>query len=133
MISKEARNLIQRLMDLDARRRYRACDLLREPWIKCGDLPLSIFETAGAVFRAHSVEVGRASAAAKPVNWRNKSKADHFNKSVATIHVQALAELKRLGYGSKAIEDSLRSGSGNVASGTIGGGVSHQNQIYKAY
>ena len=126
MISKEAQNLIQRLMDQDPRRRYRASDLMREPWIKCSDLPLSVFETAGAVFRAHSVEVGRASAAAKPTNWRNKSKADHFNKSVAAIHVQALGELKRLGYSSKAIEDSLRAGSGNVTSGgTIGDGVSH--------
>ena len=29
---------------------------MREQWIKCNDLPLSIFETAGTLFRASSVD-----------------------------------------------------------------------------
>ena len=67
-------------------------------------------------------------------SWgRSSSKADYFNKNIANIHVQALGELKKLGYSSKAIDESLKSGNGNSATGSIGGGINHQNQIYKAY
>jgi hypothetical protein len=41
---------------VDTRKRFRASDLMREQWIKCNDLPLSIFETAGTLFRASSVD-----------------------------------------------------------------------------
>ena len=136
-MSRDARGLIQRLLDVDSRRRYRACDLMREPWIKCNDLPLSIFETAGSLFRANSVDARASmsnSSFVNPTSWtRSNSKADCFNRNIANIHVQALGELKKQGYSSKAIDESLKSGNGNVQTGTIGGGINHQNQIYKAY
>jgi len=34
--------------------------MIKESWIKCQDLPLSIFETAGGIYRANSVD-GRTS------------------------------------------------------------------------
>lgn len=55
-MSREARHLIMKLLEVDPRRRYRAGDMLKEPWIKCSDLPLSVFETAGSLFRANSVD-----------------------------------------------------------------------------
>ena len=51
---REARGVILRLIEPDTRKRYRASELMREPWIKCSDLPLSVFETAGALFRTTS-------------------------------------------------------------------------------
>jgi hypothetical protein len=30
--------------------------MIKESWIKCQDLPLSIFETAGGIYRANSVD-----------------------------------------------------------------------------
>lgn len=56
LMSKDAKNIITKLLELDPRRRYRASDLMREPWIKCNDMPLTIFETAGSIFRANSID-----------------------------------------------------------------------------
>jgi|TARA_B110001450_G_C17417443_1_gene398411 hypothetical protein len=55
-MSRDARYVVQRLVEVDTRKRFRASDLMREQWIKCNDLPLSIFETAGTLFRASSVD-----------------------------------------------------------------------------
>lgn len=55
-ISREAKQIVDKLIETDPRRRYRAMDLMREKWIQCRDLPLSIFETAGGVFRANSMD-----------------------------------------------------------------------------
>ena len=60
MMSRDASHLVQKMLNIDCRLRLKACDLIREPWIKCKDLPLSIFETAGGVFRSHSSD-GRSS------------------------------------------------------------------------
>jgi len=59
-MSREARFLISRLLEIDPRKRFRAQDLIREPWVKCHDLPLSVFESAGGIYRANSVD-GRTS------------------------------------------------------------------------
>ena len=59
MMSSEAKYIISRLLEIDPKRRFKASDLIREPWIKCNDLPLSIFESAGLLFRANSMD-GRA-------------------------------------------------------------------------
>ena len=56
MINREARHLIMKLLEVDSRKRYRASELMREPWIKCQDMQLSIFETAGSLFRANSMD-----------------------------------------------------------------------------
>lgn len=56
LMSREAKYVVSRLLEVDSRRRFRACELLREPWIQCNDLPLSVFETAGGIFRANSVD-----------------------------------------------------------------------------
>ena len=56
MMSRDARFIVTRLIEVDYRRRFKAHELIREPWIKCQDLPLSIFETAGGLFRANSVD-----------------------------------------------------------------------------
>ena len=58
-MSRESKYIISRLLEIDTRRRIRASELMRENWIKCSELPLSIFETAGSLFRANSVD-GRA-------------------------------------------------------------------------
>ena len=58
-MSTEAKRVITSLVEVDQRKRFTAQDLVREPWIKCKDLPLSIFESAGGLFRASSMD-GRA-------------------------------------------------------------------------
>ena len=55
-MSREARHIISRLIEVNHHKRYRASDLMKEKWIQCNDLPLSIFETAGGIFRANSVD-----------------------------------------------------------------------------
>jgi len=55
-MAREARTVIMKLVEPDPRKRYRASELMREPWIKCNDLPLSVFETAGSLFRTASVD-----------------------------------------------------------------------------
>ena len=136
-MSRDARNIIQKLLDLDPRRRHRACDLMREPWIKCNDLPCSIFETAGQLFRANSVDergnrhhnalISQVHGTSTGGNayGRSNSKADNFNRNIAHIHTNAMSELKKKGFSSKAIDESLKEGNNAMASGSIGGGISH--------
>ena len=64
---------------------------MRESWIKCNDLPLSIFETAGTLFRASSVD-GRSNISVNNfkesgINGpRGNSKADGFNRNISKLH-----------------------------------------------
>jgi hypothetical protein len=106
-MSREAKYIISRLLEIDTRRRIRAGELMREAWIKCSDIPLSIFETAGSLFRASSVD-GRAIMSLSTVDHENRSKAEGFNKSLAKLHVKALDNLKGMGISSKAVDESLR-------------------------
>lgn len=129
-MTREAKYIISRLLEVDPRRRFRAQDLMRENWIKCTDLPLSIFETAGGLFRANSMD-GRAIMSLTmsenndaPPATRSSSKAEGFNKSIAKLHVKAVDHLKNMGFSSKAIDDSLRQATADKSSG---------NQIYHAY
>lgn len=106
-MSREARYIISRLIEVDPRRRFRAKDLIKESWIKCSDLPLSVFESAGFLYRASSVD-GRARVGSLSGS-KPSSNADHFNKNITKLHINAMDHLKSLGYSSKAIEDSLHS------------------------
>ena len=106
-MSRESKYIISRLLEIDTRRRFKAGDMMRENWIKCSDLPLSIFETAGGLFRANSVD-GRAIMTLSAVDQESRSKAEGFNKSLAKLHVQALDNLKGMGISSKTIDESLR-------------------------
>ena len=103
MMSRDARHIISRLVEVDSRKRFRASDLMKERWIQCNDLPLSVFETAGGLFRANSVD-GRVQHGA-----RNSSKADGFNRNITKLHVQAVESLRTMGFSQKAIEDSMKS------------------------
>ena len=64
---------------------------MREQWIKCNDLPLSIFETAGTLFRASSVD-GRSNLSMHNLRdtgshgTRGSSKADGFNRNISKLH-----------------------------------------------
>ena len=116
-MSREASHLVSKMLEVDTRRRLKASDLVREPWIKCKDLPLSIFETAGSVFRAHSTD-GRTGISsnfgAKTTHGsfnehpRNSSKAESFNRGIALLHGKTLDHMKTLGYSQKDIEESLK-------------------------
>jgi hypothetical protein len=44
------------LLELNQTRRIRASDLIKDPWIRCQDLPLSVFEQAGTFHRNASCE-----------------------------------------------------------------------------
>lgn len=140
-MSRDARFIVTRLLEVDSKRRFRASELIREPWIKCADLPLSVFETAGGLFRANSVD-GRA---ALNLNFgssdpngggssqsnapRSSSKAENFNRGIAKLHVKAIDHLKTLGYSHKAIDESLK-----VQGNPSGfGGVTQHSQVYRAY
>ena len=57
IMSRDARKIIEKMLEVDSRKRIRARDLLRESaWIQCKDLPLSVFENAGTIFRASSMD-----------------------------------------------------------------------------
>lgn len=99
VVSRDATHLISKMLEIDCKKRLKACELIRDPWIKCKDLPLSIFETAGGVFRAHSSD-GRSgisnSFGAKTTQGsisgpaRNNSKAENFNRGIAMLHVKTI-------------------------------------------
>ena len=94
-MSRDARYLVTRLLEIDCKRRFRANELIREPWIKCGDLPLSIFETAGGLFSANSVDgrtsinlnFGSGEVSSGGHGTRSNSKAENFNRGIAKLHV----------------------------------------------
>ena len=46
-LSKDARKIIHSLLELNHTRRIKATELIKDPWIKCQDLPLSAFEKVG--------------------------------------------------------------------------------------
>jgi len=53
LMSREAKTIISKLLETDPRKRARAKDLIRDhEWVMCKDLPLSIFENAGNIFKA---------------------------------------------------------------------------------
>jgi serine/threonine protein kinase len=81
-MSREARTIISKLIETDSRKRFKASDLIKENWINCQDLPLSVFESAGGLFRANSVD-GRI----RGSEGRSRSKADGFNRNITKIHV----------------------------------------------
>ena len=82
---------------------------MNEPWIKCADLPLSIFETAGQIFRTTSMERQNGSTFnLASSESRSKSKSDGFNRKIQKVHVCAIDHLKTLGFSNRAIEDSLK-------------------------
>ena len=39
------------MLEIDARKRITAAELVRDPFITCNDLRLTVFETAGSTFR----------------------------------------------------------------------------------
>jgi serine/threonine protein kinase len=51
-LSKEVKAIIAKLLEPDSRKRLKASDLMQDPWIQCKDLPLTVFENAGGIFRA---------------------------------------------------------------------------------
>ena len=131
-MSREARYLVTRLLELDPKRRFKASDLIKEQWIKCHDLPLSIFETAGGLFRANSMD-NRAAltlnfGSSEGTKGRSDSKAETFNKSLTQLHLHAIDHLKGLGYSSKAIDESMKPvHQGNSFA------PGNANHVYKAY
>lgn len=111
MMSKEARNIISKLLELDCRRRYKASDLMKESWIKCNDMQLSIFETAGALFRANSMDRTSISVTSNyKASHHQERVADGFNNSIARIHLGAIEHLKTVGFTNRAIEDTMKLG-----------------------
>ena len=54
-VSKDAKRIIYRLLDIDYRRRITARELIKDPWVKCTDLPLTVYENAKYT-RGHSVD-----------------------------------------------------------------------------
>jgi len=57
LMSRDARKIIEKMLEIDPRKRVTAKDLLKESaWVQCKDLPLSVFEVAGSIFRANSVD-----------------------------------------------------------------------------
>ena len=100
MMSSESKFIVSRLLEVDPKRRFKASDLIRESWIKCNYLPLSIFESAGILFRANSMD-GRAIMSMTLSDeknhhqiQRNSSKAECFNNGVANLHLKAIDHLK---------------------------------------
>jgi len=51
-MSKQAKAILLKLLEVDQKKRMRATELLNLEWIQCRDLPLSIYEKAGNILRA---------------------------------------------------------------------------------
>lgn len=100
-MSRDARNVISKLIEIDPRKRCRASELMREPWIKCQDMALSIFETAGTLYRANSLD---------RTAFSGKRKADGFNHQINKLHTGAIDHLKSLGFSGRDIDDSMKQG-----------------------
>ena len=98
---------------------------MREQWIRCTELPMTVFETAGSLFRTNSVDQRTTQSSSVQGLSRSANKAGSFNKSIAKIHTGAIDHLKSLGFTNRAIEDSMRVGGHNLPDGP--------NQIYKKY
>lgn len=47
----EARKVIGRLLDVDSRRRMTAEELVENPYVRCDDIRLTVFEQAGSIMR----------------------------------------------------------------------------------
>ena len=107
-MSREARHVISKLIEIDYRKRYRASELMREPWIKCHDMGLSIFESAGTLFRANSMD-----RTAMSQTFSGRKQADGFNNQIIKLHNGAIDHLKSLGFSGRAIDDSMKTGENN--------------------
>lgn len=129
-MSREAKHVISKLVEPNTHKRYTAANLMNENWIRCNDLPLSIFETAGTLFRTTSMDGrlrqgGSSLHVANSGEGRKSSKADGFNMNIQKVHVNAIDHLKSLGFSNRAIEDSLKTENH--------GNKIQNNQIYSAY
>ena len=95
-------------------------------------MPLSIFETAGGIYRANSVDnhtplISYVEGQEKEIfeeftkkqtnNKNNNFHSEDFNKNIAHIHVKAIDHLKNLGYSAKVIEDCMRASEPNIQGG----------------
>ena len=58
IIGKDARKVVAKCLEVDCRKRAKAIELLRDSsWIRCDDLPLTIFENAGSIYRTIQVDL----------------------------------------------------------------------------
>lgn len=56
-VSPEVKKLVRRCLCVDREKRIKCHQILSEfKWVQCQDMPLSIFENAGSIFRASSVD-----------------------------------------------------------------------------
>jgi hypothetical protein len=80
------------MLEVDAKKRIKASDLVKEPYISCGDIRLTAFETAGSIFRTvqteHLKKYGRASV---PLSIKNFSR-----ESIKDAHITAIEHLVSL-------------------------------------
>lgn len=74
------------MLDIDARRRVSANELVRDPYVACDDLRLTAFETAGTTFRnlqsEHSKKYGRTGV---PLNIARFDKENIKDAHITTI------------------------------------------------
>lgn len=83
-VSIEARRIIQKLLEVDSRRRMTARELVKEAWVRCNDLPLTIFENAATYqSRGGATSVNRASSL--------ETKSNNFERdNFSGCHTQAI-------------------------------------------
>ena len=89
MLSRDARKVIAMMLEVDAKKRIKASDLVKEPYISCSDIRLTAFETAGSIFRTvqteHLKKYGRLSV---PLSIKNFSR-----ESIKDAHITAIEHL----------------------------------------
>jgi hypothetical protein len=92
LLSRDARKVIAMMLEVDAKKRIKASDLVKEPYITCGDIRLTAFETAGSILRTvqteHLKKYGRASV---PLSIKNFSR-----ESIKDAHITAIEHLVSL-------------------------------------
>jgi len=78
-------------------------------------MPLSIFETAGTLFRANSMDRNAMSMNSTFKSSQTRERlADGFNNSIAKIHIGAIEHLKTVGFTNRAIEETMKLGDAKV-------------------
>ena len=77
----------------------RASELLKDRWIQCEDIGLSVFEKAGQLFRSQSVDQSNKSRAAR---------SDGFNRGIQKLHNGAIEHLRGMGFSQRQIDETLK-------------------------
>lgn len=102
------------MLEVDAKKRITAQELVRDAYIACSDIRLTAFETAGSIFRTaqaeHIKKYGRASVALNTQNFLGEGVKDAHITAIEHLVSDKISHMfqKTIGYASKEIEVAFK-------------------------